>query len=326
MGIVPSEINLYKSQVVSADGTNGGRRSINKITSGSMGNAFDYLLPDDFTNGFEKTVKLFFHNDNDDDLTLLDPYLILNDVTPGSDFAVMYKGYARDTQSDYPSPRLYGTARLISDVSAGSSSIVVDVEDSSMTGIFASGDTVYIKNDAGTKEKHTIASAPAVSGTQVTITITGTLANSYTVAGGARLASAIEYLDLECSVTNWAITGSGTYNNTSYPPETDNLGTVEQTWTLEWLTATTFSCTGDGVGALADGVTTGDYSPINPDTGKPYFILRSAGHGGTHIAGDTIVFQTHGAEAAFYLQLTGPAGATPFTGNRVSPILLGATV
>jgi hypothetical protein len=330
MSILLTELNLYKSKTVSTDSLNGGRRSATKIVSGKTGNCFDYILPDELTDGFTRTAKLFFHVDNDDDLPLMSAQVILNAPTDGDDWAVIYEGTPRDTQGDHTSPRLYGVATVAVDALAGSSTISGDVEDASITGIFADGDTVYVFNKAtatattGTREKHTVSGTPTVSGNRVTVTISGTLASDYTVASGARIASAIDCGTLACSVDNWVWTGSGTYDNSTYPLVTDNLGTVEQTWTFEWLTSTTFSCTGDTVGALADGQAASDYSPINPDTGKPYFTLRAAGHGGTPVAGDTLVCQTHGAETAFYLQLTGPAGATVSPGNRISPILFGA--
>jgi hypothetical protein len=332
MSILSSEIKLYKSQTVSDTSANGGRRSTSEIVSNTLGNCFDHVLPDERTAGSQKQRKCFYKIANDDDLTLYSAKLFLDAPTAGDDWVTMFAGEPRDTMADHGSDRLYGVAFLAADVSAGASVVVVEVEDASIAGeIFADGDGVVITDKltpgatAGNRELHTISGVPVVVDTQVTITLAGVLANDYAVAGNARVASVIDTGDVACTVDNWVETGDGTYDETTYPVVSDNLGTIEQSWTMEFLDATTFTCVGDVIGSVGSGSTGTNFAPVNPVNAKPYFTLDANGHGGTHSAGDTIEFDTHGAEVPFYLDRTVPAGASTVSGNRITPVLLGAT-
>lgn len=331
MSILASELKLYKSSVVNDLATNGGRISASEVVSGALANLFDHVLPEERAAGSTKYRKAFFRVANDDDLTLYAAKLFLDAPTPGADWVAMFAGTQRDTVNDHPTPRLYGVAFLQANANAGASTIIIEVEDATIAGIFQDGDPIVITDKAtataatGNRELHTISGAPVVVDKQVTITIAGTLANGYTTAANARVASVISAGDVACSVNNWVETGAGTYDEATYPVLTDNLGTVEQTWTLTFSDATTYSITGDTVGGVGSGTTGSNFAPVNPATGKPYFTLRSAGFGGTWAGGNTIVFQTHPPAVPFFLKRVLPAGAAGIAGNRVTPVLLGAT-
>lgn len=331
MAIIASELVLYKSLVITDTPANGGRRSVNKIVSNLVNNCFDLVLPEDRVAGDRQVRKVFASVDNDDDLTLFTARIFLDAPTPGDDWMTMFAGTQRDTMADHSSvSKRYGCGYLHSNVSAGGSTLIVDVEDATIAGMFSDGDTVCITDRTnpysaatGNREFRTITGTPSVSGTQVTMTITQALTNSYTTANNTRVASVLEAGDVLCSVSNWTETGAGTYDETTYPVLCDNLGTVEQTWTLTFSDATTFTVVGDTVGSVGSGTLGSNFAPTNSAASKPYFTLRAAGFGGTWAAGNTIVFQTHPAAVPLYLDWVIPAGAESINANLVSLVVAG---
>jgi hypothetical protein len=331
MAIIASELKLYKSAVITDTSANGGRRGTDVIVSGTLGNYFPHVLPEERESGSNKVRKCFYSVQNDDDLPLYSSKLFLDAPTPGQDWVTMFSGTHRDTVASHSSPRRYGVAFLSANANAGASTLIVTVEDATIAGIYANGDEIIITDkatataSAGNRELHTISGVPVVVGAQVTITIAGTLANAYTTANNARVASVIVGGDLACLVDNWVETSAaGTYDETTYPVTTDNMGTIEQTWTLTFSDATTFTVVGDVVGSVGSGTTASNFAPVN-SASKPYFTLASAGWGGTWANGNTIVFQTHPPDLPFYLNRVIPAAAAAQAGNRITPVLLGAT-
>lgn len=332
MPIVKSEIKLYKPEVVNELATNGGRISNNLVTSGEAANLFPIALPEDVASGRTWIRKAFFRIANDDDLPLYSGKFYLDAPTPGDDWVVAWQGTQRDTVADHPTPRLYGVAFLQANANAGASTIIVEVEDASITGMFADGDEIVITDKAtadatsGNRELHTISGAPVVVDKQVSIPIAGQLANSYTTAANARVGSVIDYGIVQSAVDNWVETGSFTYDEATYPVLCDSIGTREQTWTLRYTdNAGAFTVTGDTIGGVGAGTTGSNFAPVNPANGKPYFTLRAAGHGGSPLENDTLVFQTHPPVTPFFLKRVLPAGATGSNINRITPVLLGAT-
>jgi hypothetical protein len=331
MSILASEIKLYKSLVVSDTNSNGGRMSSNLIASGALANLFDHVTPEEKAAGSIKYRKFFTKIANDDDLTLFATKIFLDAPTPGDDWVTLFAGTQRDTMADHTTPRRYGSAFLQENVSAGAATIIVTVENAALSAIFQNGDPIVITDKvtptsvSGNREVFTISGAPSVVGTQVTIGLSGTLANSYTTAANARASSCLAAGDVSCSVSNWSETGSGTYDETTYPVLCDNIGTIEQTWTLTFSDATTYTCVGDTVGSVGSGTVGSNFSPSNAAFAKPYFTLRAAGHGGTWTANNTITFQTHPAAPAGYLRRDVPAGAAAIGSNKVTIVALGAT-
>lgn len=324
MPILTSELKFYKALNVSETTANGGRCSTNQVVSGAVNNLFPLVLPEDRVAGKILYRKLFAAVDNDDDLTLYSGTVYIDAPTPGADWATIFPGTQRDTMADHGTiSTYYGVATLATNVSAGGSTVIVNVEDASIAGMFANGRTIVITDRtvptgaaSGNREFHTISGAPVAVGAQVTITLAGTLANAYTTAARTRVASVLSLGDIACSVDNWVETGAGTYDEATYPVLCDNLGTVEQTWTLTFTDATTFSVSGDTVGSVGSGSVGTNFAPVNSAASKPYFTLRAAGFGGTWAAGNTIVFQTHPSKAPFFARWNVPAGSAAQDNNR----------
>ena len=340
MSIQSSEIKWYKPAVVNDTTANGGAISSDEIVDGVKNNVWPDVPQAERTAGSVKYRKTFIKVANDDDLTLIDPRIFIETHTPGDDSIVLMAGTQTDTQAeadDYT--RFYGAGDLDSDASASDGSVTVNVEDGNGSGghaIFQNGDLIRISDKAsvdagsGNTEFLRLADPGGVSwnGNQATLTFdTGvTLANGY-AAAATRVASVIEAADIQATFDNWVeSSASGTYDESTYPVILDNIGSIEQTWTLTFSDATTFTCAGDGVGSVGGGsIGGGDFAPNNADFSKPYFTLTDGTPpwGGTWAAADTIVFKTHPAAIGIWEKRTVPAGADSLSGNKVIVAITG---
>jgi len=93
-------------------------------------------------------------------------------------------------------------------------------------------------------------------------------------------------------------------------------GSINETWTLTFASATTFTV----VGAVSGGLTgTGsigaDYAAVNPATSTPYFKISAAAWSGTFAAGDIVTFNTTQAALPFLVRNRVPAGSGSLAGN-----------
>jgi hypothetical protein len=332
MTILTTELIFYKSAVVNDATTNGGVMSNNSITSGGVQNVFSNVLSSERVAGSTKYRKVFLKVANDDDLTLLESKLWLDDITAAEDYVCMFAATQTDTQADITgSERKYGCGTLKTTVTAGATVITVTVENSSLTGIFADTDEIRITDKAtptsvtGNEDFCTISGTPSVSGSDVTITLAAPgLTYGYSAGTITRIMSLLPSGDISCSVSNWVETSSaGTFDETTYPVDCDNIGTIEQTWTLTFLDATNFTVVGNTVGTLAAGVRSSDYAPSNTSFTKPYFTIESDGWGGTWANGETIVFKTHPAAYAIWEKRVIPAGAASLSNNKVTLVVSG---
>lgn len=139
-----------------------------------------------------------------------------------------------------------------------------------------------------------------------TINLTRAVSHNYT-AGESYVSTAMLVGDLQSRVTNvfdqetwtneWSdeLIGdepSAEYDNTTYPLEVDNRGTLYQRWALVFTGQTSFNIVGETVGNIGVGQTSADIAPTNPNTGTPYFTIRSAGWGAGWSAGNVLRFKT----------------------------------
>lgn len=336
MTIINSELKLYKSSVINDTGTNGGRLSSSEAVSAVSNNVFPNVFTADRVAGLTTHRKTFSKVSNDSDETLYYPQIWLDIITAGDDWVSFFVGTQRDIQSGIAgTEQKYGCGSLAANVSAGVSSITVDVENVALaTGndkIYTVGDTIRITDkatiDAGTgnEETHVLTSVSNVS-TVVTLGFSATtLANAYTTASNTRVMSVYEPSDVECSVDNWAETsaGDGTYDESTYPIVTDNIGTVEETWTLTFTSATDFGVVGDSIGSVGTGSTAGDFAPSNADFSKPYFTLDKDGWALTWASADTVVFQTHPAAVPIWQKRVIPAACSSLSGNKTTIVFGG---
>ena len=89
---------------------------------------------------------------------------------------------------------------------------------------------------------------------------------------------------------------SAKYNDVLYPIEVSNKGAIQERWAMVFTDATTFKCVGEYTGELAQrGTTTTDYAPLNPITNAPYFKIKKEGWGSGWANGNTLRFNSIGA-------------------------------
>lgn len=318
MPIVQSELKRYKSITVSDTSSNGGRMSAVEIASSVAGNLFPAIGDAERLAGSTKYRKLFFKIANDADLVAANTEIRLDANTPAEDRMVFFPGTQLDTQNDLTgAERKYGGGALDQNASAGATTLDVVVEDGAVP-VFVVSDKVRVSNKAniadlvGTEDYVTLSDVDTVADV-VTLTFTPALANDYTTSN-TRVCSIYEAGDVGTSVSNLVVgSAAGDYDVDFLAG--DNIGTVEQTWTLTFGSATTFSIVGGTLGNVGSGSVGAGATPNNPDFTKPYFVMDPDGFSGSFLTGDTIVFQTHPAAVPIWVRRIVPAGAVAFDPN-----------
>lgn len=330
MTIQSSELKFYKAAVNNDGSGNGGVMSAVEIASGVAGNILPAVSQAELTNGVNRKRKVFAKVANDDDLALNNARAFVENFTPGDDRVLLFAGTQTDVQGDLTgSERRYGCGKLDSTVTAGATQIDVLMEDGGDDAI-QDGDTIRISDMAdieastGNEEERTVDGAPTKSGDVYTITLDTALDNGYDAAD-TRVASIMSLGNVAGSYANFSVTsaGDGDYDDTANPLELDHIGAIQDTYTLTFTSATEFDISGLAAGALGSGVISSDTAPTNPDFGKPYWTLRSAGFSGTWAQGDTITFDTSPAAAALWYEHIVPAGAASLTANEAVVVVDG---
>lgn len=312
-----AELKLYRSTTVSDASSNGGKASATEVQDGALGNLFAPTSQAERTDGSEKYRKCFWRVENDDDLTLYFAEVFLDEITPGDDIHAFFPGTPTDTQAEIDEGasgfRFYGAGTLDVNVSASATQVKVLVEDPSIV-LFYNGDKIRIcdkdgLDGSGNEEDAVISGVPTIgSDGVVTIDLVDPLQNSYTTAN-TRVASVYEYGDVTVTFEDFLVTsaGSGDYDDTFLLG--DNIGSIEETWTLTFTSATSYTIVGAEVGSVGTGNVSGGAQPNNPSKSKPYFNLQSGGFSGVWASADTIVFKTHAAEIPIWMKKIVPAGA-----------------
>ena len=334
MTIQASELKFYRSQVSSDQTSNGGRMSTTEIATGVKNNLWPDVPQSERLAGSTKFRKAFLKVASADNLALIDARIFVETPTPGGDRVLFAAGTQTDTQANLTgSERLYGSGGLDTNASTGATTITVNTEGGSGDGAFANGDLIRISDkltvDAvtGNAEFIRLAASNAVSwnGTKATLTFDAgqTLTNSY-VAASTRVAAVWEAGTIRGAVDTWArSTAAGTYdgwNGTNDQPTivtTDAIGSIEQTWTITFTSASAFTCVGDTVGSVGGGNNTTDFEPNNADFSRPYFTLPFSGWGGTWASGEMISFKTHPASVALWQKRIIPVNTGSLSGDKV---------
>ena len=327
MSITAEELKYYQAAAVNDTTSNGGVMSANAIADGVKNNIFPDVSQAERTAGVTRYRKLFYKVASIDDLALINPRVFIEKHTQGEDRVLIFPGTQTDTQNDIGAPDLYGAGQLKTDVTVGASSCVVITEDGTDT-IFRNGDLIRISDMngvddvSGNEEWIRLDDTSGVSwnGDEATLSFEAgvTLANPY-VAANTRVTSVIEPSDIGTSLIAWTETSaSGTYDESTYPVILNNIGTVEQNWTLTFTDAINYTVVGDTLGSVGSGsIGGGDFYPDNADFSEPYFTLEDLGWAGTWANGDTITFSTHPAAFPAWLKLMVPPGAASLSANSV---------
>lgn len=332
--MLSTDLKVYKAKA------NGRMDGASPVTSGGLQNVFRHVTSAERAAGYFDYVKTFWKIADDADGTAIDPEIYLDHPTlSATDYIMMFVMGQRDRVEDIvgyatgtDTKRKYGPAYLKNSVSVGATSLTVTVKNAAMASgsdvVFATGDKVKVTDKAsadaltGNEEVVTITSALTVSDVDITYTFTPALTNAYTANGVSRAISLIKPGDIAASITAAEVTSSaGTFDDTAYPIILDNIGTVDEDWTLT-RAAGAWTLSGDSLGVIATGIalTSANYAPNNPDFTKPYLTIDYRALGGTWVDGDKIEFTTHPAAAGIGQKRVVPAASASLANNRATQV------
>lgn len=321
MSLVRAELLWYKSATVNDTTSNGGVLSSNAIANAIKSNIFGNVSQAVRTAGGVQWRKVFLKVANDDDLSLLDAKIYIENYTNGEDNVCIFPGSQTDTQATVTgSEQLYGTGQLNENASATDTEIDVLIEAAALD-LFKDGMTIRIsdKEDidgSGNVQFVTLNGDATYDGDVATLTLDDPLDYDF-AAADTRVASCIVVSEIVAAYTSFTVTaaGSGDYDDSTYPILVDHIGGVTQDWTLTFTSATAFNITGNTLGSVGSGTVSSAVQPTNPVFSKPYFFMNNLGFQNTFQAGDTITFSTTPAAYPIWMRRQVPAGAASLTGN-----------
>lgn len=321
MSILAEEIKFYLPARTDDTALNGGLMSNVEIVTDLKNNVFPDITEAQRTAGITQYRKLFYKVENADNEALADARIYISTITAGDDFVTMFPGTQRDTQGDISNPEEFGAGVLHETATAGGSTILVDIKSSALD-IFHADDLIRI-TQGGVDYDFVVNTAVKVS-TQYTITLKTTL--PVTMLANAVVSAVIAIDSIATSVEDWDETAAtGTYDSTTYPIVVDNIGGIEQDWTLTFTSATAFDISGHTLGAISTGSISVDCAPSNAFFAKPYFTIQQEGWGAGWLEGDIITFTTHPASIAIWRKRVVPAGAAEATVDGYTTYIAGNT-
>ena len=128
--------------------------------------------------------------------------------------------------------------------------------------------------------------------------------------------------DMTSWLNNWDQDGSGATANLNvvdFPIEVVNNAAINEEWVLIFTLSTSFRCVGKRLGQIAAGDIVNDFSPINPLTLQPYFIIRAGAFGAGWQQGEAIRFATYASSKPVMLLRSVQAGHSEINEDR--PVL-----
>jgi len=152
---------------------------------------------------------------------------------------------------------------------------------------------------------------------EVTVELHDQVANPY--SSGTTYGCGCVYEDeVVCVLSDFSLTSSqGSFNLAENPFGLFNKGTVQESWTLTFTSASNFQVSGGFYGSVGTGSINSDFEPVNPDTGEPYFKIPSAGWGGTFAEGESAQFTTSPSAIPLLLEEEVPIGTAQEPNNLV---------
>ena len=330
MPVSTDEIKLFKAQNNLDGDANGGRESYTEIVSGQLYNLFPRVTNAERVNGVTRYRKFFVHNTDDEQGTLFNVLAFIDKLSTGDDYYRLAVGTDTDTQADIGGYNWYGTGRLEQAASAGATQIQVNFFETDLVGVLAQGDKLYITNketvdDPAHYDEFNEIDSISWAGSVATITLAQQLQHDYPVSyedGGVtyytRVAVCLDLGDLVARTDSVTVNSAGgTYDDANHPIEGDNKGSVRDTITLTFTSATAFDAAGNYLGSIGSGDINNDFSPTNPNTSTPYFTIPHEGWGGTWAPGDTLTFELYPASHGVWAKEVVPAGANSKANNVV---------
>lgn len=314
-----TDFKLYKSIIINDGDSNGGREGDTEVPTGVMCNVFPPIGDAERLAGGSRLRKLFAHNTNGANEPGHNCRVHLKTPSNGEDFYALIKGDHEDEQGDLTGAEKQHCIGVFAQAaSAGDTQIVVDFDDATEVDL-ADDDVLWLYGANGQMYNTVDTNGVSWNGNQATIDLIDQLNVDY--PEGSYCAMVIVCGDagtVEPTFDSWQEnSAAGTYDESTYPPELENFGTVRDDWTITFTSATEFSCTGLYEGAVGTGQISQDFAPTNPAKGNPYFTIKAAGWGGTWAINDTVVFKTYPASQGLWAKEIWPAGISTESENQV---------
>lgn len=322
MTIVLADLQFYKSAEVSTAATNGGLPSEDRATTGVKNNIWTNVSEAQRASGLDTYIKLFAipRSDNSDDL--VDPRLWNHSPTPGDDYVILFTGTKTDTEATLVETTFHVAGNLKTDLSIGDTDITVTVEDPALvTGFHVSGRIVISNKTSpelttGDSEEITLnATAFTVSGSDVTMHTDVGVVAAY-LASNSYVSSMLTPGDSTVSTGTVVITStSGTVDESTFPIIVNNTGTKDESITVTFTSATTYTVAGSVSGNLGSGSVSATFTGVNPDNAKTCIEFTSGFFTGTYASLDTVVIPTISNATPLWLKRTVPALSDSLSGN-----------
>lgn len=312
MAIIASQIKFYRSVTNNDLGGNGGRKGLVQIVTSVLNNLFPNVTAGERASGITRYRKCFIRNENPSELVLENTFLWISAISPADDYFHLKEGTDTDVQTAAAGYSNWAGTGIL-DQDADALDVSIDVGYDVASGVY-NASYVYI-SDGINSEVAVINGAPSWNGTVATLSLTSGLQYSY-LKDVTYIGTMINLGDLETSFNTWVETsGSGTFDEISYPPALYNIGTISESWTITFTSSTAFWCAGANVGTVGAGNISNDFSPANG--GSYYFTIELGGWGGSWQSGDKITFNTVHAGAGVWLKEMVGVGIDPYADNTL---------
>lgn len=312
MSVTVADLKWNRSKTVTNTVANGGKMSIYSIITGVRNNVFPDVSEAERTVGLIRYRKLFLKVADADNTLFANCKIHMTTLTPADDWVSIFSGTQTDTQSSISSPTEYGIAAPSATINAGDSFFDVVLEDTSLE-IFHNGGTIWISDDTNEEYHNNVTVSKSGSTYTITLEAGDQVANTFNLSNSF-VASCIDASDVAPALSDFSVTSTiGTYNSDHI--DLDNIGGIEETWTITFTSSTAFSCSGAEIGDVGTGIISSDFAPNNSDFTRPFFTLKTVGFGGTWVSGDTITFSTSPAAVPIWFKQVVPAGAASYSGN-----------
>ncbi len=323
MSIIANELKWYKAQTTTNTAANGGKMGEVQIVNAIRNNLFPDISEEQRTAGVTRYRKAFLKVANPDNHTLANSLIHLITKTPADDYVHIFEGTQTDTQGDISSPVEYGIGSLNLAIVAGDTTCEILLDDDSQE-IFHNGCSIWISNGTHENYHHNVSISKDGAICNITLDSGDGFLNNFSSAN-TLIASCIDSGDIIGDVDDFTNDSSyGVLDETKI--QTDNIGSIEENWTLTFTSATNFSCSGASLGVIGSGSTNSNYSPNNPVHNEPYFVIESDGFSGSFEEHDIIEFRTSPAAFPVWFKKIVPEATSSFSGNNFEFRVRGETV
>lgn len=310
MSISASEILFYRAVNNNDTATNGGRIGTTQVVDGSLNSLFPNVSHSERVDGITRYRKMFLRNRNAAGLSMYSGEVWIGTRSLADDYFQLKAGTDSDNQTDAEGYTNWAGTGLL-DSAAGSGETSIDVEFDTSSGVW-DGAAVHITDGVNTVDL-AVDGTPSWVGNVATLALSESLGYNFSAATTV-VAAIVDLGTVEKSSSGWLESSSvGVYNETTYPVTTYNVGTVTDSWTLTFTSATEFSATGLNTGSVGSGDITTDFQPANGSS--YYFMIDADGWGGTWALGDTVTFNTVHAGKSVWVKEVVPAGVASYSDN-----------